>query len=151
VIAARTNAQDAREEHDPQTSIASRQQHTGMRSWETFSGSRLKTREPSTVDRKQAGLRSEPQISVFGLRDGSDIGRSAILFRPCGMDELSDGLLWVERERSRGKQEHRKATDDAPSEAPCTRLSCPRSVSCNRGFEQLQIHGERSILPSAKQ
>jgi hypothetical protein len=67
------------------------------------------------------------------------------------VDELSNGLLWVERERSRGTQAHRKRTDDEPSEAPCTRLSCSRNVSCNRGFEQLQIHGERSILPSAKQ
>jgi hypothetical protein len=34
------------------------------------------------------------------------------------MDELSDGLLWVERERSRGKQAHRKPTDYSPSEVP---------------------------------
>jgi hypothetical protein len=27
------------------------------------------------------------------LRDGFDISRSAVLLSPCGMDELSDGLL----------------------------------------------------------
>ena len=58
-------------------------------------------------------------------------------------NELSDRLLWIERERSRGKQAHRKPTDDEPSKAPCTWLSCSRNVSCNHGFEQLQIHGER--------
>jgi hypothetical protein len=60
------------------------------------------------------------------------------------MDELSDGLLWVERERRRGKLAHRKPTDDGPSKAPRTELSCSRNVSCNHGLEQLQIHGERS-------
>jgi len=60
------------------------------------------------------------------------------------MDELSDGLLWVERERSRGKQTRRKPTDDEPSGAPCTQVSRSRNVSCNGGLRQLQIHGERS-------
>jgi hypothetical protein len=60
------------------------------------------------------------------------------------MDELRDGLLWVERERGRGKQAQREPTNDRPSEAPCTRLSYSRNVSCNRGLEQLQIHGEHT-------
>jgi hypothetical protein len=102
-VAIEEAAHAARDEHNPQTSVASRQQPPDPHNREIFSGSRLKTREPNTVERKQAGRRSKPQISVFGLRDESDISRSSILFRPCGMDELSDGSLWVERERSRGK------------------------------------------------
>jgi len=54
----------ARGEHDPQASIPSRQQIPDSFSREIFSGSRLKTREPDAVERKQAGPRSEPQISV---------------------------------------------------------------------------------------
>ncbi len=69
-----------------------------------FSGLRLKTREPNTVERKQAGPRSEPQMSVAGLRYGYDISRSAVLFSPHSMGELSDGLLWGECEGSRAKQ-----------------------------------------------
>ena len=109
-----------------------------------FSELRLKTREPNTVERKQAGPRSEPQISVAVLRYGYDISRSAVLFSPHGMGELSDGLLWVERERSRGKQPHGKQTDDQPNGARCAPLTCSRDVRCNRGFKQLQVHGERS-------
>jgi hypothetical protein len=109
-----------------------------------FSGLRLKTRETNPVERKQAGPRSEPQISVAGLRYGYDISRSAVLFSPHGMGELSDGLLWLERERSRDKQPHGKQTDEQPNGARCAPLTCSRDVRCNRGFKQLQIHGERS-------
>jgi hypothetical protein len=134
----------ARGEHDPQASIPSRQQTPNSFSREIFSGSRLKMRKPNPVERKQAGQRSEPQISVFGLRDGFDISRSDVLFSPHGMGELSDGLLWVERERSRGKQPHGKQIDDQPNGARCAPLTCSRDVRCNRGFKQLQFHGERS-------
>ena len=132
-------AHAARDEHNPQTSIASRQQPPDPRSREIFTGSWLKTREPNTVERKQAGRRSKPQISVVGLRDGSDIKRSAVLFRPCGMDELRDGLLGVEREGSRGKEPHRKPNDDEPSKAPCARLSCSRNVSFNQSEFQSRV------------
>jgi hypothetical protein len=134
----------ARGEHDPQASIPSRQQIPDSFSREIFSGSRLKIRKPNTVERKQAGPRSEPQISVAGLRYGYDISRSAILFSPHSMRDLSDGLLWVERECSRGKQPHGKQTDDQPNRARCAPLTCSRDVGCNRGFKQLQVHGERS-------
>jgi hypothetical protein len=60
------------------------------------------------------------------------------------MDELRDGLLRVERERSRGKQPHGKHTSDQPNGARCAPLMCSRDVRCNRGFEQLQLHSERS-------
>jgi hypothetical protein len=134
----------ARGEHDPQASIPSRQQTPNSFSREIFSGSRLKMRKPNTIERKQVARRSEPQISVFGSRDCLDISWSTILFRPCGMDELSDGFLWVERERSRGKQPHGKQTDGQTNAAPWAPLTCSRDVRCNRGFKQLQVHGERS-------
>jgi hypothetical protein len=101
-------------------------------------------RKPNAVERKQARRRSEPQISVAGLRYGYDISRSAVLFSPHSMGELSDGLLWVERERSLGKQPHGKQTDDQPNAARSAPLTRSRDVRCNRGFKQLQVHGERS-------
>ena len=133
----------ARGEHDPQASIPSRQQIPDSFGWEIFSGSRLKMRKPNAVERKQARRRSEPQISIGGLRYGYDISRSAVLFSPHGMGELSDGLLWVERERSRGKQPHGKQTDDQPNVARCAPPTCSRDVRYNRGLKQLQVHGER--------
>jgi hypothetical protein len=102
-VAIEEAAHTARGEHDPQTSVATCEQPVDRRDRKIFPGSRFKTREPNAVERKQAGRRSEPQISIFGLRNGFDISRSSILFRPCGMDELRDGFLWVERKRSRGK------------------------------------------------
>ena len=134
----------ARGEHDPQASIPSRQQILDSFSREIFFGSRLKIRKPNAVERKQARRRSEPQISVAGLRYGYDISGSAVLFSPHGMGELSDGLLRGERERSRGKQRHGKQTDDQPNAARCAPLTCSRDVRCNRGFKQVQVHGERS-------
>ena len=69
----------------------------------------------------------------------------SVLRSPCGMCILRNLLAGIERERSRGRQAHHKPTDDGPSGAQCTRLSCSRNVSCDRGFERLQIQGKRSI------
>jgi hypothetical protein len=71
----------------------------------------------------------------------------AVLRSPGGMRILRNLLAGIERERNRGKQAHGKPTDDGPSEAPSTLLSCSKNVSYNHGLEQLQIHGERSIHP----
>src|SRR4029453_1693878 len=86
----------------------------------------LPTPQAHAVKTKQAGLRSDPQIPVGGLRERQHTAvEKALANRPCGVPVLTDVPRWIQRDR--GGTPHEQRDDQRCTQRSETPWSIHRS------------------------
>ena len=74
--------------------------------------------ELDSVEPKQSSLRTNPQVSVRGLRECVDLARSAVLRCPRGVVKLRDVAISIQAQRVRAREAPTKSDKQRPRQRP---------------------------------
>jgi hypothetical protein len=112
---------------DPQAPIASAQKVVNRPTRRVLPIRPLPLSEPDTVKPVQAGLASDPDISVRGLRDVVCRTDEAVLYSPGGMTELRDQGMGIQGSHP-GRRQEVENREQAERSLDIRSRSCPFSL-----------------------